>query len=88
MRNLIHPKFVLLALTISAFLLGISFGRPVESAKRYQYHVIAVTGATQLRTQDDSEQGRMKTIENIVNEQVAQGWEFYQADGYVLYFRR
>jgi hypothetical protein len=43
---------------------------------------------TELRTQSNSPQGRMKTIESVINEQTAQGWELFQADGYVLYFRK
>ena len=83
-----QKKIVILALAACAFLLAISLSRPVESARRYEYHVIAVTGMKELRTQSDAEQGRVKAIENILNEQAAQGWDFYQADGYVLYFRR
>lgn len=88
MTILKHSRFLVLVLTTTAFLFGLNWSRPVESARRYQYHVVAVTGATQIRTQSDAQEGRVKTIENIVNEKVAQGWEFYQADGYVLYFRR
>jgi hypothetical protein len=77
-----------LAITLSAFLFGISIGRPLESARRYQYRVVAVSSVNELRTQSDAEQGRVKTIENIINEQVTQGWEFFEADGLLLYFRR
>ncbi len=88
MRLAVGKSFTILVLIICAFLLGASLGHPVESARHYEYHVIAVTGMTELRTQSDAEQGRVKAIENIINEQAAQGWELYQADGYVLYFRR
>ena len=88
MKVLRQPQLYLLVLTVSAFLFGLSFSRPAESARRYQYHVVHVTGATELRTQSDAQQGRVKTIESIINDQTAQGWEFFQADGYVLYFRR
>ena len=83
-----QAKLAFFALTI-LFVIGILiFNRPVESAKRYQYKVLSVSGATQLRTQSDVDQGRLKTIENMIEEQSAQGWEFYQADGFILYFRR
>lgn len=62
--------------------------RPAESARPYQYKVISVSGATELRTQADADQNRRAAIENTINQQVAAGWEFVQADGYVLYFRR
>ncbi len=88
MKSIIQKNSILLILVFSAFLLGGFLNRPVESAKRYQYQVISLTGMTELRTQSDAEQGRMKTIEKIVNDQAAQGWELYQADGYILYFRR
>jgi hypothetical protein len=83
-----RTKLTVLFLIVCTFLLGSMFSQRVESARRYEYHVIAVTGMNQLRTQSDAEQGRVKAIENIVNEQAAQGWELFQADGYVLYFRR
>jgi uncharacterized protein DUF4177 len=73
---------------LATFLLTMILSQRVESARRYEYHVIAVTGMNQLRTQSDAEQGRVKAIEDVVNEQAAQGWELFQADGYILYFRR
>lgn len=80
---------VILLFLLCVFLFAALLNHSAESAaKRYQYHVVALTGMTQLRTQSDADQNRMKTIENVINEQSAQGWEFYQADGYVLYFRR
>jgi Domain of unknown function (DUF4177) len=81
-------NLVVFAFLLGIFLMVICFNRPVESARRYEYHVVSITGMKELRMQSDAEQGRMKTIENVINEQAAQGWEFYQADGYVLYFRR
>jgi hypothetical protein len=87
--QMFHPKnFGAVALLVAAFLIGGMFTRPVESVRRFEYRVVSITGMTELRTQSDAEQGRKKTIENVLNEQAAQGWEFYQADGYVLYFRR
>ena len=74
---------VFLLLQISGFLT-----RPVESARSYQYKVISVTGMTELRTQSDAEKNRVVAIETLINEQAGAGWEFVQADGYVLYFRR
>ena len=74
---------VFLVLQISGFLT-----RPAESARPYQYKVVSVAGMTELRTQQDSDQNRRTAIENTINQQVAAGWEFVQADGYVLYFRR
>jgi hypothetical protein len=72
---------------LSAFLLGTVLSPHVESARRYEYHVITVTAMNQLRTESDAEQGRVKAIEDII-EQTVQGWELFQADGYILYFRR
>jgi len=83
-----EKNFVVLVFLLGIFLFAISFNRPVESARRYEYHVVSITGMKELRTQSDAEQGRMMTIEKTINEQAGQGWEFYQADGYVLYFRR
>ncbi|HSP06324.1 MAG TPA: hypothetical protein VLR94_04065 [Acidobacteriota bacterium] len=74
---------VFLVLQISGFLT-----RPAESARSYQYKVVSVSGMTELRTQSDADQNRRAAIENTINQQVAAGWEFVQADGYVLYFRR
>jgi hypothetical protein len=88
MNKLIQKESVLLILMLCAFLFVISWNQPAQSSRRYQYHVISVTGMTELRTQSDANQGRVTTIEKIVNEQAAQGWELYQADGYILYFRR
>jgi hypothetical protein len=79
---------VALTFVVCAFLVGLTLSRPAESARRYEYRVISITGMTELRTHPDVQQGRMKTIENVVNEQSVQGWELFQADGYVLYFRR
>jgi len=62
---------------------------PSEAASRkYQYRVISIQGMTELRTQQNTDNGRLATIEKIVNDQAAAGWELMQADGYVLYFRR
>jgi len=73
---------------IALLLLVFSLNRPGESARHYQYRVLNVTGMSELRTQSDADRGRVKSIENLIEEQVAQGWEFYQADGYILYFRK
>ena len=83
-----HKNFMSLCLIVCAFVLGILLTRPVESARRYEYRVVSITGMTELRTQSSAEQGRLKTIENVINEHSAQGWELFQADGYVLYFRK
>lgn len=89
MKTGVQKTSAFLLPVLCVLLFAALLNRPAESAaKRYQYHVIALTGMTQLRTQSDADQSRMKTIENVINEQSAQGWEFYQADGYVLYFRR
>jgi hypothetical protein len=77
---------MLLVVILITFFSGFFMNRSAESARRYQYQVISVTGMTEQRTQSDA--GRMKTIEKIMNDQAAQGWEFYQADGFTLYFRR
>src|SRR5262245_34842231 len=62
---------------------------PGEAASRmYKYQVISIGGMTELRTQQNAGGGRMPTLEKIINEQAAAGWEFMQADGYVLYFRK
>ncbi len=81
-------SLVTVSLILCALLLGMVLTRPVESARRYEYRVISITAMKQLRTQSDAEQGQMRTIEKTINEQAAQGWELFQADGYVLYFRR
>jgi len=81
-------NLAILFLIVCTFLLWSAFSNRVESARRYEYHVIAITGMNELRTQSDADQGRVKATENILNEQAAQGWELFQADGYVLYFRR
>jgi hypothetical protein len=73
---------------VIVLLMTISLTQRAESARRYEYRVISITGMTELRTQSNSQQGRMKTIESVINEQSAQGWELFQADGYVLYFRK
>ena len=83
-----HKNLVALIFIVCAFLIGFSLTRPLESARRYEYRVISITAMKQLRTQSDAEQGQMRTIEKTINEQAAQGWEFFQADGFVLYFRR
>ena len=88
MKPLQSRTFAILALVFCAFFLGMIVIRPVESAGRYEYRVVSITGMTQLRTQSDAEQGRMKAIESVLNEQAAQGWQFDQADGYILYFHR
>jgi len=75
-------------LFVCALLLLITFSRRVESARRYEYHVVVVNAMNQLRTQSDADQGRVKAIEDVVNQEAAQGWELFQADGYILYFRR
>jgi Domain of unknown function (DUF4177) len=81
-------SFVSVFLIVCAFLLGMILTRPVESARRYEYRVVSITAIKELRTQSDADQGRLKTIEKTINDQAAQGWELFQADGYVLYFRR
>jgi hypothetical protein len=86
MKTTLQKKSIFIIAILSTFLLGLFFNQSGESARRYQYQVISITGMTELRTQSDS--GKMKTIEKIVNDQAAQGWELYQADGYILYFRR
>ena len=84
----IQKKCALIGLTFCFVIAMFFFHRPVESAKRYQYKVISVTAMKELRTQSDVDQGRLKTIEKLIEEQSAQGWEFHQADGFVLYFRK
>jgi hypothetical protein len=86
--NANNQKILSLCLIVFAFVLGIFLTHPVESARRYEYRVVSITGMTELRTQSNVEQGRLKTIENVINEHSAQGWELFQADGYVLYFRK
>jgi Domain of unknown function (DUF4177) len=81
-------SFVYVFLVVCALLLGMILTKPVESARRYEYRVLSITAMKELRTQSDTDQGRMKTIEKTINDQAAQGWELFQADGYVLYFRR
>lgn len=89
MKECMQKASVFVSLTLCALLFAAFSNRPVESStKRYQYHVVTLTGMTELRTQSDADQGRIKAIEKIINDQSAQGWEFYQADGYMLYFRR
>jgi Domain of unknown function (DUF4177) len=88
MNARIQKQSLFFILSVGILILSAFLNRPVESAKRYQYQVISVTGMSELRTQSDVDKGRVKTIEKIVNDQAAQGWELYQADGYVLYFRR
>ena len=61
---------------------------PAEGQKRYQYKVVAIAGSTELRTQSDVDKGRVGAIEKVIQDHAAQGWEFLQADGYILYFRR
>ena len=74
------------------FFLGVLISGVVQTqaatARRYQYKVISVTGMTELRTQSHAEEGRLPALEKVINEQASQGWELFQADGYVLYFRR
>ncbi len=83
----IEKSFLYISLSLCLALLILFLNRPAESAaRRYQYRVLAVTGMTELRTQGNS--GQLKTIEKMIEDQAAQGWEFYQADGYVLYFRK
>jgi hypothetical protein len=88
MKITLPKNSLFLIVLLCTFLLGFFFKQHGEGARRYQYQVISITGMTELRTQSDAGQGRMKTIEKIVNDQAAQGWELYQADGYILYFRR
>jgi hypothetical protein len=83
LKNYLGPSLIVIAL-----LMTFSLTQRAESARRYEYRVISITGMTELRTQSNSPQGRMKTIESVINEQTAQGWELFQADGYVLYFRK
>jgi hypothetical protein len=86
MISTIQKSFVYVTLSLCLALLILLLNRPAESARRYQYRVLAVTGMTELRTQSNA--GQLKTIEKMIEDQAAQGWEFYQADGYVLYFRK
>ena len=84
-----YSQKILLALVfIALFLQFFSPRKDAESARQYQYKVINISSATELRTQTDAEKGRVAAIETVINEQVAQGWDFFQADGTVLYFRR
>jgi hypothetical protein len=80
------------ALFVAFFVLGLlihALLKPGEAATRmYQYQVISIGGMTELRTQQNAGGGRMPSVEKIINEQAAAGWEFMQADGYVLYFRK
>ncbi|PWT88504.1 MAG: hypothetical protein C5B54_10535 [Acidobacteria bacterium] len=81
----------LCAMFVSVLILGFllhTFLQPSEAARGYQYKVISIQGMTELRTQNNTEQGRMANIEKVINDQAAAGWEFMQADGYILYFRR
>lgn len=87
MISTIQKNFVYISLSLCLALLILLLNRPAESAaRRYQYRVLAITGMTELRTQSNA--GQLKTIEKMIEDQAAQGWEFYQADGYILYFRR
>ncbi|HSE39286.1 MAG TPA: hypothetical protein VLH08_00860 [Acidobacteriota bacterium] len=86
LNNLKH--YFGLCLIVIALLMTVSLTQRAESARRYEYRVISITGMTELRTQSNTQQGRMKTIESLINEQTAQGYELFQADGYVLYFRK
>jgi hypothetical protein len=88
MKITLPKNSIFLILLLCTFFVGFFLMQPGESARRYQYQVISITGMTELRTQSDAAQGRLKTIEKIVNDQAAQGWELYQADGFILYFRR
>jgi len=84
--NKVYAIFMTIAVVLLVFH---SFMLPTEAAvKKYQYRVISIQGMTELRTQNNTESGRLATIEKVVNDQAAQGWELMQADGYVLYFRR
>ena len=79
----VFVAFLLLGLLMHALL------KPGEAAARmYQYQVISIGGMTELRTQQNSGGGRMPTVEKIIKDQAAAGWEFMQADGFVLYFRK
>lgn len=77
---------VLAALILLIQLTGVA--SHAEGARKYQYKVISVTGMTELKTQSNTDQNRVVTIEKIIQEQSDGGWELYQADGYLLYFRR
>ena len=88
MKRINGKTLVIFALLLVTFIAAFEATRPVESAGRYEYRVISITGMTELRTQSDADQGRLKAIENVLNQQTAQGWVFDQADGYVLYFHR
>jgi hypothetical protein len=88
MVSTIQKNFVYFTFALWIALVILLMNRPVESARRFQYRVLSVTGMTELRTQSNADRGQLKTIENLIEEQTAQGWEFYQADGYVLYFRK
>lgn len=88
MISINRRHFAILVLAAFGFLAGFTLSRPAESARRYEYRVISITGMTELKTQSDAQQGRVKAIESVLNEQATLGWELFQADGYVLYFRR
>jgi len=79
-------------LVVAAFILVIQFfglaNLPAQGARRYQYRVISVSGMTELKTQSNTDQGRVASIEKVIQGQSDAGWEFVQADGYLLYFRR
>jgi hypothetical protein len=80
------------ALFVAFLVLGLLMHALLKSgeaaARMYQYQVISIGGMTELRTQQNAGGGRMPSVEKIINEQAAAGWEFMQADGYVLYFRK
>ena len=88
MKNVPQIALLFVALLILIFQLFGSAIHPVEGARGYQYKVITVTGMSQLRTQSDAQEGRVTAIEKIIQDQSAQGWQLFQADGYLLYFRR
>jgi hypothetical protein len=78
----VFVAFLILGLLMHALL------KPSEAARMYQYQVISIGGMTELRTQQNAGGGRMPSVEKVINDQAAAGWEFLQADGFVLYFRK
>ena len=87
-NKLIRQAFLLLAAAFLAIQISSIMNRPAESARSYRYKVVSVGAMTELKTQADTDQNRRVAIENLINQEAAGGWEFMQADGYVLYFRR
>lgn len=90
MNSYNFKKFVVtfLLLLTFVFFVDVILQQRSEAARAYQYKVISIQGMTELRTQQNTAGGRLASIEKVINDQTAGGWEFIQADGYVLYFRK